>query len=82
MSSWEMERQQQRDLISCSSSAVAGFVVVVVVEGAGAVLFMVVVVTAGVVGCGATLIISKSLSGSFGMFLSLSDDPLDHAYLP
>ena len=38
MSSWEIDRQQQRDLISCSSSVVTGFVVVVA-EDAGAVLF-------------------------------------------
>ena len=53
--------------------------VVAVVEGAGAVLLM---VTAGVVGCGAALINSKSSSGSFGMFLSLSDDPFVQVYLP
>ena len=84
MSSWEMERQQQRALRSCNSLVVVGVVGVVVgVENAGATLGLFVVAVAVVgVSCGATLIISKSLSGSFGMFLSLSAAPLAHAYLP
>ena len=70
-----MERQHQRALISCSSLAVAVEGPVVGVEGAGATLGFLVVVAVVVVRLGATLIISKSSSGSFGMFLSLSDDP-------
>ena len=66
-----MERQQQRALISCSSLVVKVVRVVVGVAGATLGFFVVAVVVVGV-GCGATLIISKSSSGSFGMLLSLS----------
>ena len=75
-----MERQQQNALRSCSSLVVK--VVGVVAGVAGATLGAFVVVAVVGVGCGATLIISKSSSGSFGMFLSLSDAPLVQVYLP
>ena len=79
LSNWELERQQQTTYRSCNSLVVA----LPVVGVAGAILgtLVVVMVVAGV-GCGATLIISKSSSGSFAMFLSLSAAPLVHAYLP
>ena len=51
-----------------------------VVGVAGAIIGAFVVVVVGV-GCRATLIISKSSSGRFGMFSSLAADPLIHAYI-
>ena len=80
MSSWAMDRQQQSALRS-SNSLVVKVVGVVIVGVAGATLGAFAIVGVGV-GDGAILIISKSSSGSFGMFLSLSPDPLVHAYLP
>ncbi|MFM7984200.1 MAG: hypothetical protein ACKPKO_33245 [Candidatus Fonsibacter sp.] len=48
MSNWEMDRQQQRALISCASLAVAVAAVAVgVAEGAGSALLVVVVVYGG-----------------------------------
>ena len=83
MSSWAVDRQEQRALKS--SICVLFAVGVGVAVGASLGVAVVAVVARGVlVGAVLTglLIIWKSSSGSLGMFLSLSDDPLVQVYLP
>jgi len=79
LSSWEMEGQHQRALISCSSLGVAVAVAVVVWfagVGVGATLgFLVMVVVC--CGCGATFTISKELVGELRDVLEPLGRPFD-----